>query len=60
MTRQRILLVSADPPIRDVTTLFLRLAGGYDVLATGSLAEACRRGEGFAPQLLVLHTPRCC
>src|SRR5262249_33927157 len=38
--------------------LYLRIVGGYDVLAAGSLAEACRRRQEFAPQLLLLHVMR--
>lgn len=50
----RILLVEDDDSIRQIATMSLQLAGGYEVLAVESGAEAIRQAPAFAPDLMVL------
>jgi DNA-binding response OmpR family regulator len=50
----RILLVEDDDSIRQIATMSLQLAGGYEVLAVESGAEAIRQASAFAPDLMVL------
>lgn len=52
----RVLVISRDPSVRHATALYLRLIGGYAVLATRSLEEALAQAEKFRPGLLLLDT----
>lgn len=53
-----VLVVSPDDAIRQATALYLRLAGGYPVLATRTLEGATARELPFQPALMLVHAPR--
>ena len=51
-------VVAGDAGVRRATALYLRLVGGYSVLATGSMQHALRASSEFRPALLLLYVER--
>lgn len=52
-----VLVVSRHEAVRQATALYLRLVGGYTVVATRTLEGAAANELPFQPALLVVHAP---